>query len=137
MNLFQVITVPIVILLFIRNLVLIIQGHQPRRPLWIGLMIWLAAGIAIIRPDWTIQIATALGIGRGADLVLYLLAFAFILSVFYFYNRLRKNEVIITEIVRQIAIQNAEDHRSEGGLNGQTKSLSSTDAFDQVKEIEN
>jgi hypothetical protein len=51
MNLFQVITLPIVFILFIRSLIVIIRGSQPRGMAVIGALVWLVAGIAILRPD--------------------------------------------------------------------------------------
>lgn len=109
MNLFQWITLPIVIILFVRSLIILAQGRQPRGMALLGVLVWLAAGIAIIWPNLTIQLARLLGIGRGADLILYLLAITYIVSMFYIYNRFRKLETNITEIVRQLAIRDVKN----------------------------
>jgi hypothetical protein len=69
--------------------------------------LWLAAALVIALPSISNRIAHLFGIGRGADLVLYLMCFAAILFVLYFYNKQRRLEIIITELVRLDAIRNA------------------------------
>ena len=108
MNLFQWITLPIVGLLFIADL----HGILFRRPYFrrdrlIRCAIWLAAGIAIYDPGITVVIANAIGIQRGADLILYLLVLTFIATAFFFYSRQVQLERTMTTIVRYIAIQEA------------------------------
>ena len=57
-------------------------------------VIFAAAAAAIARPDDVTRVAHLLGIGRGADIVLYVLALAFVALSFYFYAqhlRLRRD----------------------------------------------
>ncbi len=128
MNLFQILAVPLLAILFVRSMVKLIRGSQPRGVALFGVAIWLAAGVAILQPELTIRIAKLLGIGRGADLVLYFLVITYLLSCFYFYNRILKLESHMTEIVRQLTIRDAvhrwppteleskrEEKSSEGG----------------------
>jgi hypothetical protein len=105
MNLFQFITLPLVGFLFVRNFLQLFHGNQSRLIALFGAAVWLSAGIAIYRPDLTIRIAAILGIGRGADLVLYLLAVSYLLAISYVYNKFRKMESNITEIVRHLALR--------------------------------
>ncbi len=107
MNLFQILAVPLLAILFVRSMVKLIRGSQPRGVALFGVAIWLTAGVAILQPELTIQIARLLGIGRGADLVLYFLVITYLLSCFYFYNRILKLESHMTEIVRQLTIRDA------------------------------
>jgi small membrane protein len=107
MNLFQYITLPITIVLFVWSLVQLVSGRQSRMIALLGCIIWLAASIAILWPDLTIQVAGFLGIGRGADLVLYMLAITYLISMFYVYQRFQRMEKNITQITRHIAIHNA------------------------------
>lgn len=116
MNLFQVITLPIVLILFIRSLIVIIRGSQPRGMAVIGALVWLVAGIAILRPELTIQVAGMLGIGRGADLLLYLLVISYLISMFYIYNRFRKMDEHFTEIVRELAIRSVVTTDKSGNI---------------------
>lgn len=73
---------------------------------WI--LFWLATIIIIIFPDLTVAPANWLGIGRGADLVVYLsLIFIFYL-LFRFLLRLEKMEKEITMLVRENALNDYE-----------------------------
>lgn len=69
---------------------------------------WVAAGVAISVPNIVQKVAEAVGIGRGADVVLYLFVLAFLWSSFYFYSRCLRLEREITELTRHIAIRDAE-----------------------------
>jgi hypothetical protein len=105
MNLFQLITLPLVGFLFVRNVFKLFTGNQSRAAALLGALVWLSAGAAIFRPELTVWIAAILGIGRGADLILYLLAVSYLLSIFFIYNKFRKMESNITEIVRHLALR--------------------------------
>ena len=70
---------------------------------------WLAAGITILQPEVTNTVARFLGIGRGADLVLYVVSLSFLVSLVYFYHKYRQLNSDLTEIVRSLAIQDAEE----------------------------
>ena len=108
MNPFQWITLPIVGLLLAADLRgLLFKRPFFRRDRMIRCVIWLAAGVAIYDPDVTAIAANAIGIKRGADLLLYLLVLTFIATSFFFYSRQIQLERTITKIVRYIAIQEA------------------------------
>ena len=109
MILFQLIAVPLAALLFIRSAIRFFRGSGPR---WVAALagaIWLAAGITILQPEVTNAVARLLGIGRGADLVLYLLTLSFLISLVYFYHKYRQLNSDLTEIVRSLAIRDAEE----------------------------
>jgi hypothetical protein len=74
----------------------------------------LLAVILIVVPDLSTKVAELAGVGRGADLVIYLgfVGVAFALAVLYL--RLRATEERLTEVVRSIAILNAQDTTQEG-----------------------
>jgi hypothetical protein len=74
--------------------------------------VWVAAAVAISVPNIVQKVAELVGIGRGADVVLYLFVLAFLWSSFYFYSRCLRLEREITELTRHIAIRDAE--RSAG-----------------------
>ena len=78
---------------------------------WI--LLWALAGVAIARPDLTALVATLLGISRGTDLVFYLAILGMIGGFFFMYLRLKRVEASITELVREIAIHNAEGQGEE------------------------
>lgn len=69
----------------------------------------VAAGVigavTIYDPDLTTVIARRLGIARGADLLIYIVALAFLASWFYFYQKIRTLSNAITALVRELAIR--------------------------------
>ena len=109
MNLFQYLALPVTGGLLIWNLIRFVRGKQSRVIALLGSLIWLVASIAILSPELTMRVAAFLGIGRGADLVLYLLAIAFLIAIFYIYQRFQRLESTITQLVRKIALMEASE----------------------------
>jgi hypothetical protein len=84
--------------------------YRGQRPGWLALLgtaAGVAGAVAIFDPDITTRIARAVGIGRGADLVSYVVAVAFLISWFYFYQRTRTLSIAVTALVRELAIRDA------------------------------
>ena len=69
----------------------------------VRVVVWTAAAVAIADPDRITQLANALGIGRGADVVLYVFVLAFIALSFVFYARQVRLERRIDTLVTRIA----------------------------------
>lgn len=67
-----------------------------------------AAVLFILFPDWTNVLAKKLGVGRGADLVLYIGIVLFYFVILKLYARMRKLEQQITDLIRKQAIDEAE-----------------------------
>ena len=105
MNLFQIITLPLIGFLLFRTLSRLRRGVHPVFLSVIGVFMWILAGLAVARPEWTTLVARNLGIGRGADLVLYVVVIVFLAVCFYFYSRMARLESHITELVRFLSIQ--------------------------------
>jgi small membrane protein len=104
MTWFQWIAVPLLILLAIvsgaitaRRKISLASGT-----FWTAL--WLAAALAVARPDLTLLAAHLLGIGRGADLVFYCAILAASIAFFLIFVRLRRLDEQLTELVRQMAL---------------------------------
>ena len=57
-------------------------------------------------PELPYYIANRLGVGRGVDLVFYLLFTGFLLLIAVLYRRLLQHDVVLTQIIRQNAINN-------------------------------
>lgn len=67
-----------------------------------------AVGISLIlRPDWSSEVARLLGVGRGADLILYVWTAVSILVLANVHFRLRAQQAMITVLAREIAILEA------------------------------
>jgi hypothetical protein len=78
------------------------------RPQWaVRFAVWLAALVAIASPDLVTRFANAIGIGRGADVVLYLFVLAFLASAFFFYSSQVRLQRQITTLARHLAIAEA------------------------------
>ncbi|PIW95802.1 hypothetical protein COZ84_01545 [Candidatus Kuenenbacteria bacterium CG_4_8_14_3_um_filter_39_15] len=65
----------------------------------------MAVGVAFITPESLTKIANILGIGRGADLVLYLAVVVVFYLMFRIFIRLEKMERDITKVVRKNALE--------------------------------
>lgn len=108
MTAFQIIVAPLAAVLALRSVLRLLRGERPR---WAGMLrtvVWTVAAVAVLRPDLTTIIANTLGIGRGADLVVYAVAIAFVAGFFYLYARYRKIEANLTALTRYLALRDAQ-----------------------------
>ncbi len=65
-------------------------------------------GIAMAAaPDWTTRVANLVGVGRGADLFIYLSLVGFAFVVLLLYSKLRGIQASLTDLARTIAIERA------------------------------
>ena len=63
---------------------------------------------AVLRPDDTTWVAHQIGVGRGTDLVLYLLVVAFVFGMLNTYLRQREISNHLTDLARTVALRDAE-----------------------------
>ena len=76
----------------------------------------LIAGIVVVwKPDYATQIANYFGVGRGADLLLYLLIMANLIIIVNIHNKFHEVNSNITEIVRKISILEKEISKTKKG----------------------
>lgn len=71
-------------------------------------IVWLAIGFVFWLPNFTTLLANILGIGRGADLVIYSSIIIIFYLIFRIYVVLDKQQQEITKIVRHLAISEEE-----------------------------
>lgn len=71
---------------------------------------------AVLRPNDVTWVARHLGIGRGTDLIVYLLVVAFVFGMINTYLRDREISQHLTDLARQLAIRDAELARREEEL---------------------
>jgi small membrane protein len=75
----------------------------------IGFVVFLILNLdAVLRPDDTTWLAHKVGVGRGADLVLYLLVVAFAFYSVNTFLRFRNLERRFTDLARAIALRDAQ-----------------------------
>ncbi len=71
--------------------------------LWV--LFWIGAGFIVIWPDTSSYLAMLLGVGRGADLVIYLSLVLVFYLLFRIFVRIEKIERDITKIISHIALK--------------------------------
>jgi small membrane protein len=72
---------------------------------------WGVAGVVAALPQTTDVIANLVGVGRGADLVIYISLVALFYLVFRVYVKIEKTEREITRLVRKLAIDDLDDQK--------------------------
>jgi small membrane protein len=83
----------------------------------LAFFVFLIANVyAVLRPDDVSRLANLIGVGRGADLVLYLLVVAFVFVVINFYPKMKESERRLTDLARSIALRDAELLNKERGV---------------------
>ena len=100
---FQIITLPLIVILFAVAFARLLRYRRAWNLFWT--VLWVAAGVAIAYPDVTVIIAHTLGIGRGADLILYLFVLCASIGFFLLYTHLQRVQTQLTVMVRQFGIQ--------------------------------
>jgi hypothetical protein len=111
MNIFQWIACGTLSAAIVRNFLPI------RRPFswkfrFIRSMVWFAAIVAVVNPTQVTRLANLLGIGRGADIILYGLTLAFLAVSFFFYAQQIRLRRELSKLAGHLALTNA----SRGGM---------------------
>jgi hypothetical protein len=114
MNVFQIALLVAIATTVAASVVLGRRGSLPR-----GIAAILVAGcslgaVFVIEPDWATGVARLLGIGRGTDLVLYLLVLATSWGFLSMYMRLRAVRRDMTVLVRRMALDDADRDQRPG-----------------------
>lgn len=107
MNLFQILALAVVTALIVLSTLAMVRGWVTRREGVIWASVWLATGVAIAQPGLIVRVADFLGIGRGADLVLYCSVIVMLIGFFMVYARLRRLRRDLTLLSRHLAIRDA------------------------------
>lgn len=72
-----------------------------------GLAVVVLGIIAVLWPMVTTYVANAVGVGRGTDLVLYVLVMVFIYNAVAMSQRMHRMERQLTLLIRELAIRDA------------------------------
>jgi hypothetical protein len=84
------------------------QGQLSASRLFFWLIFWLLAGVVVALPNSTATLAKIVGIGRGADLIIYLaLALLFFLN-FQSTIKMEKINKEITKLTRAITLKDGD-----------------------------
>ncbi len=76
-------------------------------------VIWLGIGIAVLIPQITTTFANLLGVGRGADALIYLSVVVLFYGMFRLYIKQEHIEREITQLVRSLALMDNKDIRKD------------------------
>ncbi len=85
------------------------DGKTSSAMLIFWVVIWSLISLVSIFPETTTVFANLFGIGRGLDLILILGLIASYYIIFKLYTLIEKQEMEITELVRQIALNQEEN----------------------------
>ena len=107
MSLFQVLALITVACLFLLTVVAVWRAWITKRESMIWIVVWLVAATALVSPKMTSVLARAMGIGRGADLLLYCSVVVMMIGFLMIYVRLRRLRREMTLLVRHLAIHEA------------------------------
>jgi small membrane protein len=113
MTTFQLGTLPILLVMALATATQIARHRLTARAGAAWLLLWVAAAVSIAFPQVLVAIAHFLGIGRGADLVLYLSILFSFAAFFTTYLRFRRVDEQLTRIVRHLAIRDAASSTGE------------------------
>lgn len=95
-----------------------------------GVLVILIGIVAVLWPELTTWVAHALGVGRGTDLVLYLLVLVFAYTAVATAQRIHRLEHEVTVLTRELAlahptepaaVQPAEPRDDVAGMHGRTE----------------
>jgi hypothetical protein len=104
----QYLLVFLILLIIYRVIIKWRQGILASRDtiFWVGF--WFVVGLIILLPDTTSFLAELVGVGRGADLIVYLSIILIFYIIFQMTVRIEKIERNITKIVRTVAMKDGE-----------------------------
>jgi len=84
------------------------RSAQSRAWVKVGYVLFVVGAVyAIVRPNDTTVVAHWLGIGRGADLLLYALVIAFLFTTISAYMRFKDLELRYAQLARAVALEGA------------------------------
>jgi hypothetical protein len=111
--LIQYLLVFLLLLIIYRIIIKYKQGLLGSRDLLFWTSFWIVVGIIVIRPEVTSFVADLVGVGRGADLVVYLSIVLIFYIIFQITVKIEKIERNITKIVRTVAMEENPQRQDE------------------------
>ena len=85
------------------------RGALPLGHLALWAAFWIGVIVVVIRPETSSAVARFLGVGRGADVVVYLALVAAFYLLFKMFARVEEIERQLTKIVREAALKDLDD----------------------------
>ncbi len=85
------------------------RGRLSRAQLLIWSLLWAGIVAVVLRPETASFLARRLGVGRGADVVVYLAVAALFYLQFRLFSRLEDHERQITALTRELALKDIKE----------------------------
>ena len=79
-------------------------------------LVWLGAAVVVVQPDITSRVAQFVGVGRGADLVVYTAVIVLLILVFRLHVAHAALERTLTDLVRREALRDAQGAQSHESI---------------------
>lgn len=105
---FQLIFIPLLLLLVVWDIARLFQPHSRRPYRLMRILVWLVAAGLIYNPDITGKVARVVGITRGTDLVVYLFMLTVPVVLFHLYAKQFAIQRDLVILARRDAIRHAE-----------------------------
>jgi hypothetical protein len=81
------------------------RGEIGKIQLGLWLAVWIGGAVVVLFPDFATRMASHFGVGRGADLVIYVSIPALFYAVFRLLIRTERLNREVTELTRALAIE--------------------------------
>lgn len=85
------------------------RGGLSRLQLALWSLLWVGIIAVVVRPETASLLARTLGVGRGADVVVYLAIAALFYLQFRMFGRLEDHEQQITDLTRALALRDLDE----------------------------
>lgn len=107
--LIQVFIVAFALFAIVRTIRQFRAGRLKLGELLFWIVFWILAGVVALLPQTTSIVASMVGVGRGADLVIYASLLVLFYLVFRLFVKIEDTEREITRLVRKIAFKDWEE----------------------------
>ena len=108
MSAIQVVLVVFAVFAFSRAVVGLRRGTLAVKPFVFWSLFWAAVVVVAVRPETTAAVARLFGVGRGADLAIYVALVLVFFLVFRLFARIEDLERQLTRFVRAQALKDLE-----------------------------
>jgi hypothetical protein len=115
MNPIQIVLVLFALFALSRVVLRLRRGGLAPTPALLWTLFWLAVVVVVVRPETTSALARWLGVGRGADVVVYLALASLYYLLFRMFGKLEDLERQITRVVRATALKELDDSLGKDG----------------------
>lgn len=111
MSMIQVLIIVFVLFALTRTILQFKRGVVTRRWLLFWLLFWVIAGVVAALPQTADVVARFVGVGRGADVVIYASLIVLFYLIFRLYVKIEQVEGEITRLVRKLSLDDFDEKK--------------------------